>query len=148
MQQSPAYRQHLASCQEAAIDPSPHTHDDTWATAALSIEELEYVGIDLADILGNMALLNDQEAQDAPLAQLVAAPTTSPTLTTPPQNVPPLSPSPASPVVHIEEALAHRVLAQAHPTLPPWVESSSPQDRGYNPKPKKGKPLPKAPLKR
>ena len=154
MQQSPAFQLHHNRIDTACLAVTvpdvaqtapiePHT---SWAEAALSVEEVTYIGTELVEVLGNVAIINDQNALDAPAAALTTIAHHANPTPQAPRACP--SPSPASPVIHLEEALAGSWLQQADYTMPPWVELGATEDRGYKPKPKKGKPLPKGPLKR
>ena len=65
MQQSPAFQLHFSrtdtTCHTATVyDPAaPIATPTSWAEAALSIEEVAYVGDELVSVLGSVAVTND-----------------------------------------------------------------------------------------
>lgn len=157
---------HANECTVASADVQ---FDDAWETQLLHVEEAQYVGALLTPLLGVVALLNDQDQRVAPphdttayatAAHALPPPLAPPTHLSPAQPhhatpTPDLAPTTASssalPTTGAPATLPEEALAVAHLCElegPVWVEAGTPEARGYTPRPPKGKPLPRAPMRR
>lgn len=124
--------------------PSPTLPTGAWEAQLLNVEETAYVGPDLSPLLGVIALANDAEGH-------YGNPSPNPTFSS---AIPALPPAPhtdappydTAPHNHVEAQRAVTDLRDA--TCEVWVLEGTPEERGYNARPKKGKPLPRAPIRR
>lgn len=143
----------LANDDSAAVD------ETSWERGLLNVEEVAYVGEELATLLGVVAFSNDTEAKHhIQLAVSTDATEATSILASPPQRQSATTdPTPAAPLhqaatpyllpppamAPTEQMLAEQTLACVEYAGLPWVEATTPAEHGYNPKPRKGKPIPK-----
>lgn len=124
----------------AGVDASQKLPTGAWEAQLLNVEEATYVGPDLVPLLGAIALANDS----------AGAHESTPSTTTYSTTVPSYDPqAPSADLATHMPVEARRAVTDLHcATCDVWVEESTPADRGYNARPKKGKPLPRAPIRR